>query len=176
MLEKFKKKLGIEGQAQEVASVEAAAADLSAIQAELTEALSQVTTANELIAEMTEAHAAEVANLKAEIEAAKAALDAIEAEKAEMIAKAEAAKLAARKEKVVAAIGTEKAEGLMAATGHLDDAAFEAVVSALAGSVEAEASSDLFKEVGVDAEVDAAKVVEESEEMKLLKQKYQGAK
>lgn len=168
MLEKFKKKLGIEGQVKEVE----ASAELSDVQAQLAEALSQVETANAMIAEMTAAHAEALSAVERELEAAKAALDALKAEKAEMIAKAEAAKQKARKEKVVAIIGTEKADALMAATAHLDDAAFEAVVSALAVSVEVEASSDMFKEVGVDAEVDTAKAVQESEEMRLIKQKY----
>lgn len=111
--------------------------------------------------------------LSTKFEAATAALAAIEAEKADMIAQAVAAKAAARKEKVEAAIGTEKAAGLLLATNGLDDAAFDAVVSALTGSVEVEAKTDLFKEVGVTAEVDAAKVgEEESKEMKLLKAKY----
>lgn len=117
--------------------------------------------------------AAQVAELVSKLDEANAALAAIAAEKAAMAAEAEAKRLAARKEKVEAAIGTEKAAGLLLATEGLDDAAFNAVVSALAGSVEAEAETELFKEVGVTAEADAAKVVTESAEMKILKQKYQ---
>lgn len=113
-----------------------------------------------------------LAEMAGKYEAAQAQLAAIAAEKAELVANAAAAKLAARKEKIVAAIGTEKADALMEATDALDDAQFNAVVSAMAGSVEAEAKTDLFKEVGVTAEADASKVNEESAEMKILKQKY----
>jgi hypothetical protein len=114
--------------------------------------------------------------MTANFEAAQAALNALTAEKAEMVVKAEAAKFTARKEKVVLAIGTEKADGLMLATQGLDDAAFGAVVSALAGSVDAEASTGLFTEVGVAAAADTTKIVAESSEMKIIKQKYSSAK
>lgn len=120
-----------------------------------------------------------ISELKGQLEAAmasveelKSALDAEKAAKEELIAKAKDAKLAARKERVVAAVGTDKADGVMAAVESLDDAAFEAIVSAMQGSVDAEAKSSMFKEVGVTAEVDASKVAEESQEMKLLKAKY----
>jgi hypothetical protein len=108
-------------------------------------------------------------------EAAKAALAEVAAEKVAMEVAAAVAKAAARKEKVEAAIGTEKAAGLLLATEGLDDASFDAVVAALAGSVDAEAKSPLFQEVGATGVVDAAKIVEESAEMQALKQKY-GAK
>lgn len=125
--------------------------------------------------ELTSAVAA-LAEMTANFEAAQAALNALTAEKAELAVKAEAAKYAARKDKVVSAIGTEKADGLMLATQGLDDAAFDAVVSALAGSVDVEASKGLFAEVGVSASADTTKIVAESPEMKILKQKYHGAK
>lgn len=114
--------------------------------------------------------------MTANFEAAQAALNALTAEKAEMAVKAEAAKFTARKEKVVSAIGTEKADGLMLATQGLDDAAFDAVVSALAGSVDAEAKTGLFKEVGVAASADTTKIVAESAEMKIINKKYNKAK
>jgi hypothetical protein len=115
------------------------------------------------------------AELSGKYEEATVALAAVEADKAAMVAAAIAAKAQARKERVEAAIGTEKSAGLLAATDGLDDAAFEAVVSALAGSVDAEAKTAMFSEVGVAAEVNAAKVIEESgesKEMKILKAKY----
>ena len=117
-----------------------------------------------------------LADMTINFEAAQAALNALTAEKAELAVKAEAAKFTARKEKVVSAIGTEKADGLMLATQGLDDTAFDAVVSALAGSVDVEASKGLFTEVGVSATADTTKIVAESPEMKILKQKYHGAK
>lgn len=115
------------------------------------------------------------AELSAQHEEAVAALAKAEAEKAETIAAQVAAKAAARKQLVEAAIGTEKAAGLLAATENLDDAGFEAVVSALTGSVEAEAKTAMFTEVGQSGEVNASAVVaaaEESTTMKLLKAKF----
>lgn len=149
--------------------------DASEVQAEIEKLQAQVDAVTAEFGAKLEEAAAALAEMTAKFEAAQAELATLAAEKAEMVANARAVKLAARKEKVVAAIGTEKADGLMLATEGLDDAAFEAVVSALAGSVDAEAKTELFSEVGVAAEADAAKVVEESEEMKLLKQKYSGA-
>lgn len=133
------------------------------------------TAAAKLTADLAEAVAA-LSAVTVSFEAAQAALNALTAEKAELAAKAEAAKFVARKEKVVSAIGTEKADGLMLATQGLDDVAFDAVVSALAGSVDVEASTNLFKEVGVSANADTTKIVDESPEMKILKQKYHSAK
>jgi hypothetical protein len=176
MLDKFKKLLNVQpAQAEVVETREQAVVP----QAELDNAIAEFdTVVSDLQAQLKEAttslDAATVAlaELNSKYEAATAALAAIEAEKAEMIAQAAAAKAASRKEKVVAAIGTEKADSLLLATEGLDDAAFEAVVSALVGSVEVEAKSNLFKEVGVAAQADATKVNEESAEMKILLAKY----
>lgn len=106
-----------------------------------------------------------LAEMTGKYEAAVAQLAAIAADKA-------AAKLAARKAAVEAAIGTEKADALLLATQGLEDAAFDNVVSALVGSVDAEAKTGLFQEVGVTAEADASKIVAESAEMRILKQQY----
>lgn len=186
MLDKLKKMMG--AKAEEVVQADAPVETVEAVVeavvevAEATEVAAVVEAVAEEVAPSLDAELAlakdsiasliaEVAELKALVEAADAALAAVNAEKAALVADAEAKRLAARKEKIVAAIGTEKADALMTATGSLDDTAFEAVVSALNGSIAAEASSDLFKEVGVAAEADASKV-EESAEMRLLKQKY----
>jgi hypothetical protein len=123
-------------------------------------------------AEAAMAEAAEkITGLQAELTEAKAALDAADAAKAEAEATALAARAKARKEKVVAAIGTERADALLAVTEGMDDAAFEAVVGALGASTETEAAKPLFNEVGADGGADAAKV-EESPEMKILRAKY----
>lgn len=122
------------------------------------------------------AEAAEaLAMMTSKYEAAEAALATLAAEKVATEVAAKAAKLTARKAQVEAAIGTDKAAGLMLATEGLDDASFEAIVTALAGSVDAEAQSTLFQEIGATGVVDAAKIVAESPEMKILKQTY-GAK
>ncbi|MDE3023520.1 MAG: hypothetical protein KGI54_17000, partial [Pseudomonadota bacterium] len=111
--------------------------------------------------------------LSTKLQKAEAALQDNQAAKEALIAEAKAKTLAARKEKVMAAIGeNEKADKLLVATEGMDDEAFTAVVSALAGSVEKEAQSEMFKEVGVAAQADAAKVVEKSAVMKALQEKY----
>ena len=157
--------------------------DASAVEAELSVMRTEMDAGiTKLAADFAESQAALTAALTAlaemttNYEAAHTALNIYIAEKADLAVKAEVAKFAARKEKVVSAIGTEKADGLMLATQGLDDAAFDAVVSALAGSVDVEASKGLFAEVGVSASADTTKIVAESPEMKILKQKYHGAK
>lgn len=171
MLDKFKKLLGAAPEAEAV--VEAPVVEAQAVETALADDMQAK------LAQLTvdiEVAAGALATMTANYEAAQGIINALTAEKAEAQAKADVAKFAARKEKVVAAIGTEKADGLMLATAGLDDAAFNAVVSALAGSVAVEASSKLFSEVGVAAEADAAKVVEESKEMALIKQRYHNTK
>jgi peptidoglycan hydrolase CwlO-like protein len=83
----------------------------------------------------------------------------LQSEKSQMIAEATAKKLADRKAKVEAAIGeNEKVEKLLAATEAMEDAAFEAIVSALNTSAETEAKSEMFTEKGVAATADASKI------------------
>jgi hypothetical protein len=96
---------------------------------------------------------ATVTSMAAELEAVKAAMTSLASEKASLLADAQAAKFAARKDKVVATVGTAKADAIMAATAVLDDASFEAVVSALAASFEQEKKTVMFNEVGANVEV-----------------------
>lgn len=111
------------------------------------------------------------AELAAKFEAATAELAAIKEAKAQAEASALEAKLTARKEKIVAAVGTDKAEALLAATQGVDDAQFSAIVEAFDAKLVSESQSAMFTEVGADGEVDVAKA-EESPEMKALKAKY----
>lgn len=150
------------------AAIDAAVAELRA------EFDSYKETAEAMVAQAEEQAAslsAQLAEANAKLNAATEALTVAAAEKAAAEAEALAQKLAARKEKVVAAIGTERADALLKVTENMDDAAFEAVVSALGVSAETEANSALFKEVGASGEADASQVVE-SAEMRILKQKY----
>lgn len=115
-----------------------------------------------------------LAEMAEKVAKAEAAMLKTEAAKATLVAEAKAKQAAARKEKVMAAIGeNDKATKLLAATEGMEDAAFEAVVSALAGSIEQEAKSEMFKDVGVDAKADASKTIEKSAVMKALEDKYQ---
>ena len=108
----------------------------------------------------------------------KSQLDAAVAEKNALLAKLAADKNAARMGAITKAVGEAKAQAVFEATKAMADADFEAIVKAMAGTYEAEASTPLFKEVGAQAEADASQVAaeEESQEMKLLKVKYQSAK
>jgi len=123
----------------------------------------------ELVTEMSEKfNAASTA-----LETTQAALQAAEDAKATLVAQAAAARLEARSKAIVDAVGTDKAPALLAATDSLDDEQFNAIVNAMAQSFEKEAATALFKEVGVAASGDASQAAEESQEMQLLKQKYQ---
>lgn len=167
-------KVEVIAETQEVVQ-EVVEAVVDQVQVELTVDTAEVQAALQEVSAQLEDLTAKFTELSGQYEQAQAALQALADEKAQMIAAAAATKLEARKAKVEAAIGTEKAPGLLAATEGLDDAAFEAVVSALAGSVSAEADTTMFQEVGVTAEVDAVQAVEagsQSKEMKLLQAKY----
>lgn len=152
MLDHLKRFFNSSEKEPEMAQEETQAAVLAVDQsAELQLALaSQV----EAFAELQNSHK----ELTAKFEQAQAALAVIEAEKASLVAQAAATKLEARKASVVAAIGTEKAAAMLEATSSLGDEQFEAVVGALTTSLEVEAQSMMFKEVGVSGEVDASKI------------------
>jgi hypothetical protein len=149
--------------------------DTTEMQAVIADLQAQVDAVKAEFGVKLDASVAALAEMTGKFEGAQAALVALAAEKEAMVAAAAATKLNARKAKIEAAIGTEKAAGLMAATEGLEDAQFDAVISALVGSVNAEANTSLFKEVGVTAEADATKIVTESAEMRILKQQF-GAK
>lgn len=176
MLDAIKKKLGMATSVAAVKPIESFAEITEVAQEQLSVMGGPLDTALAALTGDLATAVASLAEMTINFEAAQTALNALTAEKAEMAVKAQAAKFTARKEKVVMAIGTEKADGLMLATQELDDAAFGAVVSALAGSVEVEAKTGLFQEVGVSASADTTKIVAESPEMKILKQKFKRAK
>ena len=113
----------------------------------------------EVVAELSSLKEA-MTTLSAEYETAKAELAVFVSEKESAIVAAKEAKLSVRKEKLVSAVGTEKADALLAVAGDMEDAAFEAVVSALQMNVETEEKSAMFKETGVtsEAEVDSKPV------------------
>lgn len=113
-----------------------------------------------------------MSDLQAKFDSVVAELANVKEAKAAMEKAAQDAKFAARKEKIVAAVGTAKAAALFDATESLDDAKFEAVVGAMAESIDKEAEKELFKDVGVSGGVEASKVMEESSLETMLKQKY----
>lgn len=99
-----------------------------------------------------EAAQATVESFKAQLEAAQAALAAVEADKAEMAAKAQEKLQADRFSKLQAIVGDEKAEAVMAKLANADDVTFDTVMDAMAASYAAEADSTLFVEAGLDAQ------------------------
>lgn len=155
MLDAIKKKLGMTPVTEE-AKMKDEKPQASTPVVDNTAAMETLQASFDAQAEQLAALTSQLAAAQAEVESARAAVAEVEKAKAEAIAQAKAVKMAARNEKIVAALGTEKAPGLMAATEGLDDKAFEAVVSALAGSVEVEAKTELFNEIGVDAKAEVA--------------------
>lgn len=180
MLDKLKKALGGKEAAKPVEQLEVKL-DTTEVQAAIDAAVATVSAEfgefkTSAEAAMLEA-AEKITSLEAALAEANAALEAANADKAQAVVDAAALKAAARKEKVIAAVGTERAPALLTVTEGMEDAAFDAVLSALSTGAKAEAESPLFTEVGVDAQADTAKVVEsESAEMKILKAKYKPKK
>lgn len=123
-----------------VAPAAAETVDVVELQASLVSATAELADAKTKIAELTTLVEA-AADFHAE--QAKAALEA---------------KLDARKAKVAAAVGSDKADALMAATASMEDGAFDAVMAAMATTQNSEAETPLFKEVGVEASADPTKL------------------
>lgn len=95
---------------------------------------------------------AQYAELSEKYETAQAALNVTEAAKAELAAQAEAKRLEERTAAIVKAVGTDKAEGVLAALVDVPDEQFNTIVSAMAASVDKEAKSPMFTEKGAAAE------------------------
>lgn len=159
MLDALKKRLGTESVA---ADMEALTSQLEASKLEnskLVQDMQELVTAN--------------TDLTAQLNSLKEQLSQLEAVKAEMVAKAEADKLSARKAKLVSLIGTTKADATFEATKSLDDGSFDAVCAALSVSLTAESNSPLFKEQGVDAVANVDNVNEETYEARELRKMFQ---
>lgn len=121
---------------------------LPEVSGELSEMAATVAT---LEANLTELQAS-FAELNNKYTEAAAKLAEVEAAKASLVAEAAAAKLAARKEKLEFAVGTEKASTLLSTLEVLDDAAFDSVVSSMTVNLDKESLSSAFTEKGVTAE------------------------
>lgn len=143
-----------------VASVPEAVSDLAKMSAIVTALTAKFEASEGRVAELTAALTA-LADVKA-------AADKLAAD----------TKFAARKVKVEAAVGTERAATLMAAVGGSEDHVFDAVMAAMSTTAAAEAASALFKEVGVDGKVDQAKLVADTANgtMAYLQAQYTKAK
>lgn len=164
MIERLKKQLGIK---------DVVAPELSELQAQVVQLQSQL---NDVQVELSSASAL-VSSLSAEKDNLEAALATSLEQNTELQSKiqdtAEKAletKLADRKAKLVAAVGDEKAEPALEALKELEDAAFSAVVAAMATSVAKEAQTELFTETGVAGDAEPSK--EMTAEEKILRAKY----
>lgn len=110
---------------------------LAALQASFDEQASQLVAALESVASL------------------QASLESFQAAAAQAKADAHKVKMSSRLAAVEANLGTDKAPAFMEATKELDDTAFAAICSAMAGTLKAEAESELFKEVGVETKAEA---------------------
>lgn len=117
-----------------------------------------------------------IATLKQDYDAAlvAAVAKAQEAEAAleKLTADVETKRLQARKDAIVEAVGTTKADAMFEATKALDDAAFATVLSGFKAAVDVQAEANpLMKEVGVDAQVEPT--AEANDVAEVLRRKYQ---
>ena len=103
--------------------------------------------------------------------ALQSSLAASEAAKASLVLDAKAKQLAARREAIVAAVGSSKVDSLMSATELLSDEQFGAVVGAMSVALNVESKSVMFNEVGISASP-VVETKEETAEMKILKARF----
>lgn len=156
-----------------VAQADAQPEALAALQAEFDQFK---VSAEANITELSAALEVAVASLK-EVEASRDELsEKLSAIEVQVAADAEAAAVAvmtARKDKIVAAVGTDRAGAVFAATEHLDATAFDTVLAAMTVAGTTESKSKMFTEQGASAEADATAVAAgPSKEMQILQNKY----
>lgn len=113
--------------------------------------------------------------LETQVDELKAQVEALQAAQAESEAKAADAKLAQRRARIEAALGSERGEAVMAVTANLTDENFEVVVDAMRAAGDKEAQSPMFQEQGVEATADATVAGTVSKEMQILRAKYNKA-
>jgi vancomycin resistance protein YoaR len=162
MLDGLKKKLGITPNVEKEAVTDKLKVVMSVTETdeykELLEGFKEQST-------QLDAALAQVLSLTAQLEQFAEAKAAAEAE-------AKKVKMDARMASLSKEVGDERAKKVLAATEGMDDAAFTAIADALKMSADTEAKSTLFTEQGASEEVTPEARNTESEEMKLLKEKY----
>lgn len=114
----------------------------------IAELAAQLATVTATLAEKEQAYA----ELVTQYAEAKATLEAAETAKADLVAQAAAEELQRRTDAVVKAVGTDKAEAVLAATAGLPKEQFNVIVLAMATSVDTEAETKMFTETGAAAE------------------------
>lgn len=110
--------------------------------------------------------------LQAEKEALQTQMQEFAEQKAAAEANAKQMKMDARLASLSKEVGDERAAKVLAATEGMDDAAFDAIASALKMSADNEAKSTLFTEQGANEEVSPDARQTETTEMKILKEKF----
>lgn len=140
---------------------------------QLAELQSQLTAANEQLAEFSSVKEA-LTLLQTSVAEKEAALAEAMAEVAQMKAATETMKMDARKSKLAAVMSADKVEAVSTSLSSLDDSAFETVLSGFAAQKQALEASDMFTELGdqgteVVPEAKASKSKDVTED--LIKQK-----
>lgn len=114
---------------------------------QLAELQSQLTAANEQLAEFSSVKEA-LTLLQTSVAEKEAALAEAMAEVAQMKAATETMKMDARKSKLAAVMSADKVDAVSTSLASLDDSAFETVLSGFAAQKQALEASDLFNEIG----------------------------
>lgn len=114
---------------------------------QLAELQSQLTAANEQLAEFSSVKEA-LTLLQTSVAEKETALAEAMAEVAQMKAATETMKMDARKSKLATVMSADKLEGVAASLSSLDDSAFETVLSGFAAQKQALEASDMFTEIG----------------------------
>ena len=114
---------------------------------QLAELQSQLTAANEQLAEFSSVKEA-LTLLQTSVAEKETALAEAMAEVAQMKAATETMKMDTRKSKLAAVMSTDKIEAVSASLSTLDDSAFETVLSGFAAQKQALEASEMFTEIG----------------------------
>lgn len=114
---------------------------------QLAELQSQLTAANEQLAEFSSVKEA-LTLLQTSVAEKETALAEAMAEVAQMKAATETMKMGSRKSKLAAVMSADKVEAVSASLSTLDDSAFETVLSGFAAQKQALEASDMFTELG----------------------------
>lgn len=114
---------------------------------QLAELQSQLTAANEQLAEFSSVKEA-LTLLQTSVAEKETALAEAMAEVAQMKAATETMKMDTRKSKLATVMSADKLEGVAASLSSLDDSAFETVLSGFAAQKQALEASDMFAEIG----------------------------
>lgn len=164
MLEMFKKYMN----GEDKPGIEAKAKDEVAMDIK-TESVAELTSQMQQAVQMLQDKDVKLADLASQLSSATSLADQLKAEVAELNKQKLEAVTKQRKEKLIAIVGTVKAEEQFETLNKLDDTTFNSVISMFTVASSLEEKS--FAEKGVDVEADVNAPVK-SIEQKMLEQKY----